>query len=198
MVDLLHRHHTSHRVCEITTAEQLRQALGGPSVSGGVNTIRTRLDPIDAEWLAGCGLWFMATGTGNSADCSPRGDEPGAVRVLDERHLVLPERAGNRRGDGYANLLRNPGIGLLFVIPGRTDTLRVNGRATMVSDAPWFDELTVGGARPPLAIVVEIKEVFYHCVKAFRRTRLWEPESWTPEAAPSRQAVAAALGGAVE
>lgn len=180
----------------ILDADQLQTALGGPSLSAGVNTIRDHLAPVDSAWLAACGLWFMSTASpSGSCDCTLRGDQPGAVYVLDDAHIVLPERAGNRRGDSYHNLLGNPGVGLIFVIPGRLDTLRINGWATMVSDAPWYDDLTVDGTRPPLAIIVSVVEIFYHCVKGLRRSGVWEPYLWIPTAAPSRRAVAAALSG---
>lgn len=180
-------------VREIHTSEALQQALGGPSTSSGVNTPRSSLDPVDKDWLASCVMWFMATSTGDTADCSIRGDRRGAIYIPDDAHLVLPERAGNRRGDGYANLLQRPCIGLLFLIPGRTDTVRVNGQATLINDAPWYDKLALDGVRPPLAIVVKVEEVFYHCVKAIQASGIWDPSTWQPDAAPSRQTVAAAL-----
>jgi PPOX class probable FMN-dependent enzyme len=182
----------AHAIEPIRTIAELEAALGGPSTSSGVNTIRPVLAPIDVAWLAACPLWFIGTGA-DLFDVSPRGDEPGSILVLDEKTLVLPERAGNRRGDSYRNLLTNPRIGILFAIPGRTDTIRVAGHATMIRDAPWFSDLIVDGTRPPLAIRVDIATVFYHCVKAFRRGQTWQPEYWTPNAAPSRSEVAAAL-----
>jgi uncharacterized protein len=98
----------------------------------------------------------------------------------------LAGAAGNRRVDGYRNVLANPHVGLLFVIPGRSDTLRVNGSARVVRDAPWFDDLVVKGHRPILALEVLVEEVFFHCGKALLRSELWKPETWRPEAVPSR------------
>jgi PPOX class probable FMN-dependent enzyme len=187
---------SSDEVTPVTSSEQLRVALGGPSLSTGVNTIRASLDPVDVEWLKACGLWFIATsGADGSCDCSLRGDQPGAVLVLDDTTLALPERAGNRRGDGYRNIIENGEAGLLFVIPGRTDTLRVNGGALLVSDAPWMGRLAVDGETPPLAVVVDVAEVFYHCVKGLRRAGVWDPDLWIPDAAPSRRRVADELTG---
>ena len=97
----------------------------------------------------------------------------------------------DRRADGYRNILQNPHVGLLFMIPGRGDTLRVNGRARLVTDAPFFDEMAVRGARPVLAVVVDVEEVFFHCAKAFLRSGLWQPETWEPEARVPRRAVIA-------
>ena len=114
------------------------------------------------------------------------------MHVLDDRTIALAERPGNRRADGYQNILANPHVGLNFLIPGRGDTLRINGRARLVSDAPFFDELLVKGHRPVLAVVVEIEELFFHCAKAFLRSGLWKPETWDPEAAVARRAVVAA------
>jgi uncharacterized protein len=178
----------------VRTHAELRDALGGPAKHSTVNAVRDRLDDIDREWLASSPFCLLATaGADGSCDVSPRGDDAGFALVLSDTTLALPERAGNRRGDGYANLLENGHAGLLFFIPGRTDTLRVNGRATLVRDAPFFDRMAVEGRRPVLAIVVEIDEVFYHCVKAFHRSGLWRPETWDRGAAPTRGTVARAL-----
>jgi predicted pyridoxine 5'-phosphate oxidase superfamily flavin-nucleotide-binding protein len=107
--------------------------------------------------------------------------------------LAIPDRPGNRRVDGFRNLLADPHIGLVFLIPGRGDTLRVNGRATIVRDAEFFDEMVVKGNRPSLALLVEIDEVFFHCSKAFLRSRAWDPASWAPDSAPRRALIAHAV-----
>jgi uncharacterized protein len=136
----------------------------------------------------------MATAGGDgTCDVSPKGDPAGFVHVLDDRTLVMPERPGNRRADGWVNVLSNPHVGLIFLVPGRTDTLRVNGRARLVSDAPFFDDLVVKGHRPLLALVVEVEQVFHHCGKAFLRSQLWDPESWNPDAIPRRSVIARTL-----
>jgi hypothetical protein len=185
---------TTMSMTAVRTHAELQEALGGPAKHSTVNAIRDRLDDVDREWLAVSPFCLMATAGGDgSCDVSPRGDEAGFALVLSDTTLALPERAGNRRGDGYANLLENGHVGLLFLIPGRTDTLRVNGRATLVSDAPFFDRMAVEGRRPVLAVVVEIDEVFYHCVKAFHRSGLWRPETWDRDSAPSRGTVARVL-----
>ena len=126
----------------------------------------------------------MATSDADgNCDASPKGDPAGQlVHVIDDRTIALAERPGNRRADGYQNILSNPHVGLNFFIPGRGDTLRVNGRARLVSDAPFFDEMVVKGHRPLLAVVVEIDDIFFHCAKAFLRSGLWKPETWDPEA----------------
>jgi PPOX class probable FMN-dependent enzyme len=110
--------------------------------------------------------------------------------VLDDRTIALPERAGNRRADGFHNILGNPHVGLIYLLPGRDDTLRINGRARLTRDPALLDRMVVKGHRPLLAVVVEIEQVFFHCAKAFMRSALWKPESWRPDAVPSRARIA--------
>ncbi|SCL55721.1 pyridoxamine 5'-phosphate oxidase family protein [Micromonospora peucetia] len=171
---------------EITSHEELRELLGAP-VARALAKERPVLHPRDRDWLAASPFCLVATaGADGSCDVSPKGDPPGFALVLDERTIAIPERPGNRRADGYRNILDNPHVGLIFLIPGRTDTLRINGRARLVRDAPWFDDMVVKGHRPVLAVVVEIEQIFYHCAKAFLRSQLWQPESWQPDVLPSR------------
>ena len=113
--------------------------------------------------------------------------------MLDDRTIALPERPGNRRADGFLKVLTNPHVGLIHLVPGRGDTLRINGRARLVRDAPFLDAMAVRGTRPALALVVEVEEVFYHCSKAFLRSVLWRPETWEPDAVPSRARIAKSL-----
>ena len=122
---------------------------------------------------------FLCLGTQDlcgAADVSPRGDPPGFVQVLDARTLAIPDRPGNNRLDSQINILSNPSVGLLFIIPGFDDTLRVNGQATLTTDPEILATLEVKGRVPKIAIVVEIREVFLHCAKAFRRSHLWDPD----------------------
>lgn len=122
---------------------------------------------------------FLCIGTQNldgKADVSPRGDPVGFVKILDERTLAIPDRPGNNRLDTLVNIIANPSVGLMFVIPGFDDTLRVNGRATLVNDPDLLNSMSVNDRVPKLAIVVEVVEVFMHCAKAFRRSRLWSPD----------------------
>jgi PPOX class probable FMN-dependent enzyme len=121
---------------------------------------------------------FLCIGTQDAtgrADVSPRGDPPGFVRVLDDRTLAIPDRPGNNRLDTQANILANPNMGLLFMIPGFDDSLRINGRASLTTDPEILASLAVNDRTPVLAIIVEVDEVFLHCAKAFRRSRLWDP-----------------------
>ncbi|WP_139981450.1 MSMEG_1061 family FMN-dependent PPOX-type flavoprotein [Nocardioides litoris] len=154
---------------------------------------RPRLLDVDRAWLAASPFCVLATADGDGrCDASPKGDPAGTlVHVLDDTTIAIAERPGNRRVDGYRNVLANPHVGLLFLIPGRGDTLRVNGRARLVSDAPFFDDMVVQGHRPVLAMVVEVEDVFFHCAKAFMRSGLWQPETWDPEGVVPRRAVIA-------
>ncbi len=148
---------------------------------------------MDRDWLAASPFCVMATSDADgNCDASPKGDPPGQlVHVIDDRTIAIAERPGNKRADGYKNILVNPHVGLNFLIPGRGDTLRINGRARLVSDAPFFDEMVVKGHRPLLAVVVEIDDIFFHCAKAFLRSGIWKPETWDPEAKVPRRAVIA-------
>lgn len=175
---------------EITGEAELRAVLGEPAARDA-GKVRRELDDLDRAWLAATPFCLVATSAADgSCDVSPKGDPAGFVLALDDRTLAIPERPGNRRADGYLNILSNPHVGLIFVIPGRGDTLRVNGRARILRDADFFDRMAVKGQRPQLALLVDIDEVFYHCSKSFLRSALWKPEGWQPDAAPSRARIA--------
>jgi uncharacterized protein len=177
-------------VVEITTEAQLRDLLGDPAPAALAKE-RTALHEFDRDWLAASPFCLIATSAADgSCDVSPKGDPPGFVLVLDDATIAIPERAGNRRADGYRNILANPHVGLIHLLPGRTDTLRINGRARLVRDADLLDRMVEKGHRPLLAMVVEVEQVFFHCAKAFLRSQLWEPESWRPDAVPSRARIA--------
>ena len=122
---------------------------------------------------------FLCLGTQNAdgkADVSPRGDPAGFVKVLDPQTLAIPDRPGNNRLDSLANIVANPNVGLLFLVPGFDETLRVNGTATLVTDPDLLKTMSVRDRAPKLTIVVSVSEVFLHCAKAFRRSHLWDPE----------------------
>lgn len=176
----------------ITDLDELVAIVGTP-IPRVRDKVRDHLHPLDHAWLAASPFCVLATADAEGrCDASPKGDPAGQLaRALDEHTVVLAERPGNRRVDGYRNILANPRVGLNFLIPGRGDTLRINGRATLVSDADFFDDLAVQGKRPILALVVEVEEVFHHCAKAFLRSGLWDPTSWAPEAVvPPRAQIA--------
>jgi uncharacterized protein len=165
---------------EITSEAELRAALGGYPSGRAVTKERPSLHPRQVEWLRTAPFCVLATSDADgNCDASPKGDPAGQlIHVLDPHTVVIAERPGNKRADGYLNVLSNPHVGLIAMIPGRNDTLRVNGRARLVRDAPWFDELSVRGKRPILTLVIEVEQVFSHCAKAFMRSALWQPDEW--------------------
>ena len=175
----------------ITTEAELRALLGEPK-ERAVNKERVRLLPIDRRWLAASPLCFLATcdDLGN-CDVSPKGDPAGSVHVLDDHTLVVPDRPGNRRVDGFLNILENPRVGLIFLVPRRHDTLRVNGTARILLDPPYAEELRHRNHVPRLVLEVGVEEVFTHCAKAFLRSGLWEPEQWPEDDLPSIAQMAA-------
>jgi len=180
---------------EITTEEELRAALGGGPSGRAATKVRPQLHPVEIEWLKASPFCVLATSdAAGNCDASPKGDPAGhLIHVLDSRTIVIAERPGNKRADGYLNVLANPHVGIISLIPGRNDTLRINGRARLVRDAPFFDDLAVRGQRPVLALVVEIDQVFSHCPKAFMRSEIWEPSTWKPDVLPSTAALCKAV-----
>ncbi len=162
----------------IESEEALRALIGEP----GRLVIDKQLDYLDEHarnFIARSPFLLLGTtGADGLGDVSPRGDAPGFVQVLDERTLVIPERPGNRRADSLMNVLAGGGIGLLFLIPGIDETLRVNGHACLCRDAALLEGMAVEGKVPLLAIGVRVAECYFQCGKAFKRSKLWQPESW--------------------
>lgn len=177
---------------QITSVAELEAIVGVPG-ERAAGKERPLLTDIDRAWLAASPFCVLATADATGrCDASPKGDPPGQlVHVVDDHTIALAERPGNRRVDGYRNVLANPYVGLDFFIPGRADTLRINGRAKLVGDAPFFEELAVKDRRPILALVIGIETIYFHCGKAFLRSKLWEPATWDPEAVVPRRAVIA-------
>jgi uncharacterized protein len=178
---------------EVNTVEELRAIVGQPD-KYVANKVKDRLSATHREWLAHSPLGFVATTDAQGrVDVSPKGDPPGFVHVIDDTTIAIPERPGNKRVDGYLNVLQRPYVGTLFVIPGRGDTLRINGTARLLADAEYFDAMSVKGKRPILALEVAIEEVFFHCAKAFLRSDAWDPSTWNPTAVPSVAQIAKAI-----
>ena len=181
---------------EITTEEQLRAIVGHPAEMV-IKKVKSALEPIHMDWLSASPMVFVATSDGaGRVDVSPKGDPTGkVVHVVDEHTIVIPERPGNKRVDGYLNVLANPRVGTIAIVPGRGDTLRVNGRARIVDSGEhyrgendgrdYFDDLSVKGRRPIVALEITVEEVFFHCAKAFLRSDLWRPETWRPDELPT-------------
>jgi uncharacterized protein len=179
---------------QIGSMGELRDLLGWPA-GRAVTKERTRLLPMDREWLATSPFCVLATSDAEgNCDASPKGDPAGRlVHVLDDATVAIPERPGNRRADGYGNVLSNPHVGIVSIIPGRNETLRINGRARLLRDAPFFDDMAVRGSRPIMALVVEIEQIFFHCQKALLRSQLWQPQTWQPGSLPSHAALVKAV-----
>lgn len=170
---------------EVTSADELRAIVGQPTAAVATK-VTDRLSEAQQAWLKQSPLGFVATTDAQGrVDVSPKGDPPGFVQIIDDTTIAIPERPGNRRVDGFLNVLQRPHVGTVFVIPGRGDTLRINGTGRILSDADYFDAMTVDGKRPILALEIAIEEVFFHCPKAFLRSNTWKPETWDPTAVPS-------------
>jgi uncharacterized protein len=170
----------------VTSEQELRDMLGMPA-SRSVLKERPALDEHFRAYIALSPFLLMATsGVDGTCDVSPKGDAPGFVLVLDDRHIVIPDRPGNKRFDGMKNLLANPHVGLIFLVPGRQETLRINGRAWITRDPELLARCVAQGKTPQLAIGVEVEQCFLHCAKAFLRSRLWMQAAWpAPEALAS-------------
>ncbi|MEV0349136.1 pyridoxamine 5'-phosphate oxidase family protein [Nonomuraea sp. NPDC050680] len=170
---------------EIESEAELRELLGEVMPRAATKD-RPKLHERDRQWLASSPFCLIATSdVDGTCDVSPKGDPAGFTYVIDDTTIAIPDRPGNRRADGFRNLLKNPHVGLIYLIPGRNETLRINGRARLISEAPFFDDMIVKGHRPHLALVVEIEQIFFHCAKAFLRSALWKPDSWEADALPS-------------
>ncbi|TPK88465.1 pyridoxamine 5'-phosphate oxidase family protein [Mesorhizobium sp. B2-4-17] len=164
----------------VTTREELRTIYKRPRPTDG--SIRKELKTLDGHCRSFIGkspfvLIGSSDGEGNS-DVTPKGDKPGFAAILDDRTIAIPDRPGNNRLDTLENILRNPSVGLLFLIPGMNETLRVNGDARITVDATLRERLAVNGKEPQSVIVVSVKATYMHCAKAFMRSDLWKPESW--------------------
>jgi uncharacterized protein len=162
----------------ISTEDELRRIVAPPSPPIADKAI-DHVDDASRAFLEASPFFLLATSAPDgSCDVSPRGDPAGSVAVLDRTTLAFGDRRGNRRLDSVRNILANPRVGMLFLVPGRGDTLRVNGTARVVADADYLPALARGGVVPHFAVEVAVEELFLHCSKAFARSALWEPATW--------------------
>jgi PPOX class probable FMN-dependent enzyme len=166
----------------IESREELRTLYKSP----GANAVRKELPRLDGHCRSFIGrspfvLIGSSDGNGN-ADVTPKGDRPGFVAILDDNTIAIPDRPGNNRLDTLENIVVNPAVGLLFLVPGMNETLRVNGHARLTADEVMRQNLAVEGKLPASVIVVAVKTVYMHCAKAFMRAELWKPESWPDRA----------------
>lgn len=189
---------SAHRLTDqvVTSEAQLRALIGTP-LPASCAKITDRLNAQTRRFVECAPFVCLATAdAGLNCDVSPRGDPAGFVHILDERTLLIPERPGNRLADSLRNILANPHIGLLFIVPGVTDTLRVNGRATLTTDAALLAPCAVEGRTPKLGILVDIEEAYTQCSKAFIRSSLWDPQRFVdPASMPSTGQVLRTIQG---
>jgi uncharacterized protein len=166
----------------ITSEAEVRAVTGDPHQRSLAKVVRV-IDEHSRRFIAAAPFVFIAsTNDDGTADISPKGDPAGFVKVLDERTLAIPDRLGNRRFDTFRNILRNPAIGLIFLIPGITYTLRISGTAIIVRDADLRAELAVNGKLPDHVLIVDVRRVLSHCPKCMIRSGLWRPEAWPDNA----------------
>ena len=162
----------------IATEADLRAVIG-PEPPGLAEKNQPALDDFAVEFIAKSPFLVLSTADAEGRiDASPKGDAPGFVLVENERAIVIPDRLGNRLAYGHRNILTNPRVGVLFMIPGTPETLRVNGQASLSAEPELLERLAARGRSAVLAIHVQIEEVFFHCAKAFLRAQLWKPETW--------------------
>ena len=169
--------------CHILADEQELRSVKGPTMDIAVHKSRPKLDQHCREFIRRSPFLCLGTaGADGRADVSPRGDPAGFVQIIDDNHLFIPDRPGNNRLDSMSNIMANPNVGLLFIIPGFDDTLRVNGKARIVQDETLAQKAIVNGKPPQVGILVEVEEAFLHCAKAFKRSRLWDPNHYQKRA----------------
>lgn len=163
---------------QITTVQELRDWMGYPRELV-VNKAIGHLDAHCRDFIGRSPFLVLATaGATGACDVSPRGDAAGFVHIMDDHHLVIPERPGNRLLYSLRNILSNPRVGLIFLIPGMEETLRVNGRACITRDPELLRQMEAKGKTPKVGIGVEVEECFIHCAKSLKRSRLWQPDTW--------------------
>src|ERR1700677_4094983 len=174
----------------ITTVEQLRAIYREPAERALLKE-KDRLDGHCRDFIARCPFMLLSSANGRGeCDVSPKGGPAGFVRVIDDKRLGIGDAAGNRRLDSLQNILENPGVGLLFLIPGLGETLRVNGRAELTRDPELLDGLETGGRPATVALVVTVEQAYLHCAKCILRAHLWDQGTWqADEELPSAAAI---------
>jgi PPOX class probable FMN-dependent enzyme len=183
-----------HRIESLAQLTELYREPG----RGAVDKQLDRMTPGMAGFIDSSSFLVLATTSGDgSVDASPRGGPPGFVRRLDERHIAIPDLNGNNRLDSYRNVVAHPYVGILMLVPGKDETLRINGPATLTTDPELLAGFTKELRTPKMALVVETAEIYGHCAKAFRRGGMWQPDSWAaPCDAPDLSDMYAAEGEA--
>jgi PPOX class probable FMN-dependent enzyme len=179
----------------VQSVEQLEQIYGEPMPTSIVKEVG-ELTEVYRKMIEAAPFVVIATSGPGGLDCSPKGDAPGFVRIVDDNTLMIPDRPGNNRLDGFKNLMSDPRIALLFLIPGCAETLRVNGRATVSIDPGLRESFAVNGKPPRAVLIVKIETVFFHCAKAIVRAKLWDANAQIDrKSLPSTGTIIAELSG---
>ncbi len=169
----------SDRFQDVVTSEEEIRAVLGNVYPGADTKVIDHLDDICRMFIERSPFSIIASGGGSGdVDLSPKGDPAGFVKVLDAHTLAIPDRPGNNRLDTFRNILRDPKVGMIFLVPGRKDTLRVGGHAQIVRDLALRESMAVQGKVPDFAIVVHVERAFFHCAKCVVRSNLWNPDQW--------------------
>ncbi len=162
----------------VTSVAELRGVLGEPSH----RVLRKEISSLDDHCGAFIGkspfVLIASADREGRMDVSPKGDPPGFVHILDDQTLAIPDRPGNRRIDTFRNVLENPHVGIIFLVPGKQETLRIGGRASIVRDARLREQMSFGGKAPEFALVVHVEQVMFHCAKCIVRSGLWTRSAW--------------------
>ena len=162
----------------VTTADEIAEVMGKPR-QRTLDKVTDHIDAVGRDFVARSPFLVVASASPDGTlDLSPKGDPAGFVEVLDDNHLAIPDRLGNRRVDTFRNILENPEIGLIFFIPGSNETLRVAGEARIVRDLELRERMAIKGRLPDFAMVVYVTRSFFHCPKCMIRSHLWQPEHW--------------------
>ena len=162
----------------LSTEDEIEAAIGKPGPRMLAKVVGA-LDGICRAFIARSPFVVVASSNSKGRfDVSPKGDRPGFVQVLDDHTIAIPERPGNRRADTFRNVLQNPRVGLMFIVPGKGETLRVSGTARVVRDVWLRERMAVDGRLPDLALIVTVEEAFIHCTKCMVRSQMWQPDSW--------------------
>jgi len=177
----------------VTSVDDLGKIYAKP-LPHVANKETDHITEVGRAFIAASPFLVLATSNGTSIDCSPKGDAPGFVQLLDDRTLLIPDRPGNNRIDGMKNLLVNPKVGIIFMVPGANETYRVTGSARISTDPGLLKRFEVDGKAPRVVVVVTVEEAFNHCPKAFVRAKLWDRAA-RPSSAPSHGDFAAARDG---
>ena len=184
------------RFSDVITSEEELRAIAGDIYPGAVTKVIDHLDEDSRAFIAHAPFLLIGSASAElGVEVSPKGDPAGFVKVLDEKTLAIPDRPGNARMDTFRNVLRDPHVGLIFLVPGRKDTLRVSGRAQIVRDMDLRRSMAVDGKVPEMALVIDVDHAFFHCAKCVVRSGLWDKDKW-PDTTGMRSLGAALIAAA--